>query len=58
MINSNSTHIVTATENIIDFFFTKPDLCQLTMTMAAQLGGMKLLHIHHLTPLLQLVFNL
>jgi hypothetical protein len=58
MINSNSTHIITATKNIIDFFFTKPDLCQFTITMAAQHGGVKLLYIHHLTPLLQLVFNL
>jgi hypothetical protein len=54
MINGNFTLIVTATENAIDFFSIILDLCHFTMSMAAQLGT-KLIYIHHLTPLLQLV---
>ena len=56
--HSNSTLVVTAMENTIDFFFIKPYLCHFTMTMVAQLGCTKLIYIHQLTQIFQLVLHL
>jgi hypothetical protein len=52
MINSNSTLVVIAMKNIIDFFSIILDLCHFTMTRVAQL-----IYIHQLTPLLQSVLH-
>lgn len=50
---SDSTAIVTEMEDSIDSFFMMLDICCFPMTMS----HVAFIYIHHLTPLLQPVFN-